>query len=240
MAHILVENDPIDKPKQMPPSKKFLLFRKLVKNAKWWSKSSLPNYPSLSLTLLTAKFFPLKMVLKNHDRACQRCDTFSTTYFIYEYYMVSNRPFQRPLCFSNFYCVTSGHLQICHFWLHNSSELQWYYWDSTLQKTHIRLYNADQLGFHLLHSGKVIYFKCSRASALHARPGQVFWSMKVFLSNLDLTDVSWASIMCTVKNWQFCTTKKVQHLFSSSIDSFRTHKGGASYIKISIKAFRAP
>ena len=97
MAHILVENDPIDKPKQMPPSKKFLLFRKLVKNAKWWSKSSLPNYPSL--TLLTAKFFPLKMVLKNHDRACQRCDTFSTTYFIYEYYMVSNRPFQRPLCF---------------------------------------------------------------------------------------------------------------------------------------------
>ena len=29
------ENDPLDKPKKMPMSKKFYLFRKMVKNAKW-------------------------------------------------------------------------------------------------------------------------------------------------------------------------------------------------------------
>ena len=28
--------------KNMPPSRKFYLFRKLVKNAKWWSKANLP------------------------------------------------------------------------------------------------------------------------------------------------------------------------------------------------------
>ena len=53
------ENDPLDEPNQMPPSKKFYLSRKLVKNAKWWSKSNLP------LSHSTAKFFPLKRVLKN-------------------------------------------------------------------------------------------------------------------------------------------------------------------------------
>ena len=36
------ENDPLNEPKQMPPSKKIYLFKKLVKNAKWWSKSNLP------------------------------------------------------------------------------------------------------------------------------------------------------------------------------------------------------
>ena len=38
------ENDPLDEPKRMLLSKKFCLFRKLVKNAKckWWSKSNLP------------------------------------------------------------------------------------------------------------------------------------------------------------------------------------------------------
>ena len=29
------ENDPLDKPKKMPLSEKFYLFRKVVKNAKW-------------------------------------------------------------------------------------------------------------------------------------------------------------------------------------------------------------
>ena len=31
----IFENDPLDEPNQMPPSKKFFLFRKMVKNAKW-------------------------------------------------------------------------------------------------------------------------------------------------------------------------------------------------------------
>ena len=52
------ENDPLDEPNQMPSSKKFYLFRKLVKNAKWWSKSNLP------LSHSTAKFFPLKKGFK--------------------------------------------------------------------------------------------------------------------------------------------------------------------------------
>ena len=60
LDNFFFENDPLDKPNQMPLSKKCYLFGKLVKNAKWWSKSNLP----LSLTLLTAKFFPLKRVLK--------------------------------------------------------------------------------------------------------------------------------------------------------------------------------
>ena len=56
------ENDPLDEPNQMPLSKKFYLLSKLVKNAKWWSKSNLP------LSHSTAKFFPLKRVLKNKGR----------------------------------------------------------------------------------------------------------------------------------------------------------------------------
>ena len=56
------ENDPLDEPNQMPSSKKFYLSRNLVKNAKWWSKSNLP------LSHSTAKFFPLKRVLKNKPR----------------------------------------------------------------------------------------------------------------------------------------------------------------------------
>ena len=52
------ENDPLDEPNQMPPSKKLYLLSKLVKNAKWWSKSSLP------LSHSTAKFFPLKKGFK--------------------------------------------------------------------------------------------------------------------------------------------------------------------------------
>ena len=43
----------------MPPSKKFYLFRKLVKNAKWWSKSNLP--PSHSPD---RKIFPIKKRFK--------------------------------------------------------------------------------------------------------------------------------------------------------------------------------
>ena len=52
------ENDPLDEPNQMPPSKKFYLLSKLVKNAKRWSKLSLP------LSHSTAKFFPLKKGFK--------------------------------------------------------------------------------------------------------------------------------------------------------------------------------
>ena len=52
------ENDPLDEPNHMPPSKKFYLLSKLVKNAKWWSKSNLPLFHS------TAKFFPLKKGFK--------------------------------------------------------------------------------------------------------------------------------------------------------------------------------
>ena len=55
-----LENDPLDGPKKMPPSKKFYLFRKMVKNAKWWSKSNLP----LSYSK-TTKCFPFKRVKKN-------------------------------------------------------------------------------------------------------------------------------------------------------------------------------
>ena len=57
----LFENDPLDEPKRMPLGKQFCLFRKLVKNANWWSKS---NLPLSQLTLQTAKFFPFKRVLK--------------------------------------------------------------------------------------------------------------------------------------------------------------------------------
>ena len=56
------ENDPLDEPNQMPPSKKFNLLSKLVKNAKWWSKSSLP------LSHSTAKFFPLKKGFKKKSK----------------------------------------------------------------------------------------------------------------------------------------------------------------------------
>ena len=54
------ENDPLDELNQMPLSKKFYIFGS-------WSKTQNSDqnriYPSL--TLLTAKFFPLKRVLKN-------------------------------------------------------------------------------------------------------------------------------------------------------------------------------
>ena len=59
------ENDPLDEPNQMPPSKKFYLLSKLVKNAKWWSKSSLP------LSHSTAKFFPLKKGFKKYDNVAK-------------------------------------------------------------------------------------------------------------------------------------------------------------------------
>ena len=59
LDNFFFENDPLDELNQMPLSKKFYLFRKLVKNAKKWSKSNLP------LSHSTAKFFPLKRVLKN-------------------------------------------------------------------------------------------------------------------------------------------------------------------------------
>ncbi len=52
------ENDPLDELNQMPLSKKCYLLSKLVKNAKWWSKSNLP------LSHSTAKFFPLKKGFK--------------------------------------------------------------------------------------------------------------------------------------------------------------------------------
>ena len=55
------ENDPLGELNQMPPSKKFYLLSKLVKNAKWWSKSSLP------LSHSTAKFFPLKKGFKKYS-----------------------------------------------------------------------------------------------------------------------------------------------------------------------------
>ena len=55
LAHILVENDSLDELNQMPLSKKFYLFRKLVK-----TQNSGQNRIYPSLTLLTAKFFPLK------------------------------------------------------------------------------------------------------------------------------------------------------------------------------------
>ena len=53
------ENDPLDELNQMPLSKKCYIFRKLVKNA---NSGQNRIYPSL--TLPTAKFFPLKRVLK--------------------------------------------------------------------------------------------------------------------------------------------------------------------------------
>ena len=43
----------------MPPSKKLYLFRKLVKNAKWWSKSILPLSHSPD-----RKIFPFKKGFK--------------------------------------------------------------------------------------------------------------------------------------------------------------------------------
>ena len=59
LDNFFFENDPFDELNQMPLSKKFFLFRKLIRNAKQWSKSNLP------LSHSTAKFFPLKRVLKN-------------------------------------------------------------------------------------------------------------------------------------------------------------------------------
>ena len=58
---VCFENDPLYEPNQMPPSKKFYLFRKTVKNAKWWSKSNLPlsHCPD-------RKIFPLKKDFKKY------------------------------------------------------------------------------------------------------------------------------------------------------------------------------
>ena len=56
------ENDPLDKLKKMPSSKGFYIFRKMVKNAKWWPKLNLLLSHSQTDTK-TAKF--LKRVLKN-------------------------------------------------------------------------------------------------------------------------------------------------------------------------------
>ena len=60
LDNFFFENDPLDELNQMPLSKKFYLFRKLVK-----TQNSGQNRIYPSLTLLTAKFFPLKRVLKN-------------------------------------------------------------------------------------------------------------------------------------------------------------------------------
>ena len=49
------ENDSLNEPKKIPSSKNFYLFRKMVKNAKWWSKLNLP----LSVSP-TANIFPFK------------------------------------------------------------------------------------------------------------------------------------------------------------------------------------
>ena len=53
------ENDPLDELNQMPLSKKFYIFRKLVKNAKYWSKSNLPLSHSPD-----RKIFPFKKGFK--------------------------------------------------------------------------------------------------------------------------------------------------------------------------------
>ena len=63
------ENDPLDEPNQMPSSKKFYLLSKLIKNAKWWSKSNLP------LSHSTAKFFPLKKGFKKLQQQQQQQTT---------------------------------------------------------------------------------------------------------------------------------------------------------------------
>ena len=52
LDNLFFENDPLDEPNQMPPSKKLYLFRKLVKTQ---NGDQHRNYPSL--TLLTAKLF---------------------------------------------------------------------------------------------------------------------------------------------------------------------------------------
>ena len=48
-AHSTKLRNTLDDPKKMLPSKRFYLFRNLVENAKWWSKSNLPR--SLTLRL---------------------------------------------------------------------------------------------------------------------------------------------------------------------------------------------
>ena len=59
------ENDPLDEPKKIQPSKQFYIFRKSVKNGKWRSKSNLRfTRVYIAVTLQTAKFVPLKRVLK--------------------------------------------------------------------------------------------------------------------------------------------------------------------------------
>ena len=69
----------------MPLSKKFCLFRKLVKNAKWWSKSNLPLSHSPD-----RKIFPFKKSFKKsntlvmHDNGPYHNSNFK--YFIVKYW----------------------------------------------------------------------------------------------------------------------------------------------------------
>ena len=67
------ENDPLDEPKKMPPSKNFHLFRKLVK-----TQNGDQNRDRIysSLTFQTAKLFPLKRVLKKLSKVDQKENTF--------------------------------------------------------------------------------------------------------------------------------------------------------------------
>ena len=64
------ENDPLDELNQMPLSKKFYLFRKLVKNAKQWSKSNLPLSHSPD-----RKMFPFKKGFKKNNEYKARLQT---------------------------------------------------------------------------------------------------------------------------------------------------------------------
>ena len=64
LDNFLFENDPLDKPNQMPLSKKCYLSGKLFKNAKWWSKSNLPLSHSPD-----RKIFPFKKGFKKPHKA---------------------------------------------------------------------------------------------------------------------------------------------------------------------------
>ena len=56
------ENDPLAELKKITSCKKFYLFRKIVKNAKWWSKSNLPLSHSPD-----RKIFPFKKGFKKYS-----------------------------------------------------------------------------------------------------------------------------------------------------------------------------
>ena len=60
-GQIFYENDPLDEPKRMPPSKKFCFFQEVGKNAKRWAKSNLPLSHSQD-----RKNFPFKKGFKKH------------------------------------------------------------------------------------------------------------------------------------------------------------------------------